>query len=160
MVHPFFLRLRPAWALARRCGVRGAGQVLYRPGRASGETDPAFLPDFISRARPHSPDTFLPCAERAQSLRGRSHGSHHGPMTELAARDAKNRFGHLLDVAQSGPVCVTRKGRAVGVMMSIRQYELLRGVAWEQLRSSMDALGREASGLTEAGLETLLADES
>ena len=81
-------------------------------------------------------------------------------MTELAARDAKNRFGHLLDVAQSGPVCVTRKGRAVGVMMSIRQYELLRGVAWEQLRSSMDALGREASGLTEAGLETLLADES
>ncbi len=83
-------------------------------------------------------------------------------MTEMAEKDAKNRFGHLLDVAQSGPVCVTRKGRAVGVMMSIRQYELLRGAAWEQLRSSMDALGREAvaSGLTEAGLETLLADES
>ena len=32
----FFL-LRPAWALARRCGVRGACQVLYRPGRGNGE---------------------------------------------------------------------------------------------------------------------------
>lgn len=83
-------------------------------------------------------------------------------MTEMAAKDAKNRFGHLLDVAQSAPVCVTRKGRAVGVMMSIRQYQVLRGAAWEQLNSSMDALGREsaAAGLTEAGLEALLADES
>ena len=84
------------------------------------------------------------------------------PVTEMAAKDAKKRFGHLLDVAQSTPVCVTRKGRAVGVMMSIRQYELLRGAAWEQLMSSMDALDSEAAaaGLTEAGLEALLADES
>ena len=29
--------LRPAWALARRCGMRGACQVLYRPGRGNGE---------------------------------------------------------------------------------------------------------------------------
>ena len=29
--------LRPAWAHARRCGVRGACQVLYRPGRGNGE---------------------------------------------------------------------------------------------------------------------------
>ena len=82
-------------------------------------------------------------------------------MKEIAARDAKNRFSHLLDTAQSAPVRVTRKGRAVGVMMSMQQYERLRGAAWERLTATMDALGEEASakGLTEAGLEALLADE-
>ena len=83
-------------------------------------------------------------------------------MKEIAAREAKNRFGHLLDAAQSAPVRVTRKGRPVGMMMSVQQYERLRGIAWERLTATMDALGEEASanGLTETGLETLLADES
>ena len=83
-------------------------------------------------------------------------------MKEIAARDAKNRFGLLLDAAQSAPVRVTKKGRAVGVMMSIQHYERLRGAAWEHLTTTMDALGKQASahGLTDSGLETLLADES
>ena len=83
-------------------------------------------------------------------------------MKEIAAREAKNRFGHLLDAAQSAPVRVTRKGRAVGVVMSMQQYERLRGSAWERLTATMDALSEEASanGLTEAGLEALLVDES
>ena len=83
-------------------------------------------------------------------------------MKEIAARDAKNRFGYFLDSAQSAPVRVTKKGRAVGVMMSIQHYERLRGAAWERLATTMDALSEEASvnGLTEAGLETLMADES
>ncbi len=83
-------------------------------------------------------------------------------MKEIAARDAKNRFGLLLDAAQSAPVRVTKKGRAVGVMMSIQHYERLRGVAWERLTATMDALGKQASakGLTDSGLEILLADES
>ena len=83
-------------------------------------------------------------------------------MKEIAARDAKNRFGRLLDAVQSAPVRVTKKGRAVGVMMSMQQYERLRGAAWERLTVTMDALGKEASanGLTDAGLEALLANES
>ncbi len=83
-------------------------------------------------------------------------------MKEIAATDAKNRFGLLLDAAQSAPVRVTRKGRAVGVLMSIQHYERLRGVAWERLTATMDALGKQASahGLTDSGLETLLADKS
>ena len=83
-------------------------------------------------------------------------------MREIAARDAKNRFGQLLDAAQSAPVRVTKKGRAVSVMMSMQHYDRLRGVAWERLAVTMDALGKEASGkgLTEAQLEALLADES
>ena len=83
-------------------------------------------------------------------------------MKEIAARDAKNRFGRLLDAVQSAPVRVTKKGRAVGVMMSMQQYERLRGAAWERLTVTMDTLGKEASanGLTDARLEALLADES
>lgn len=83
-------------------------------------------------------------------------------MKEITAKDAKNRFGKLLDAVQSTPVQVTRKGCSVGVMMSTQHYERLLGVAWERLTVTMDALGAEASGngLTEAGLEALLADES
>ena len=83
-------------------------------------------------------------------------------MKEIAARDAKNRFGLLLDNAQRAPVRVTKKGRAVCVLMSIHHYERLRGVAWDRLTATMDALGKQASakGLTDSGLETLLADES
>ncbi len=83
-------------------------------------------------------------------------------MKDIPARDAKNRFGQLLDAAQSAPVRVTKKGRAVGVMMSMQQYEGLRGAAWERLSATMDALGAEAAerGLTDADLDTLLTDES
>ena len=82
-------------------------------------------------------------------------------MKEITARDAKNRFGYLLDAVQSAPVHVTRKDRAVGVIMSVQHYERLRGAAWERLTMTMDALGKEASanGLTEAKLKALLVDE-
>ena len=83
-------------------------------------------------------------------------------MKEIAARDAKNRFGLLLDAAQSAPVRVTKKGRPVGVLMSVEQYDRLRGAAWERLSETMDRIGNraEASGLTEDTLNALLADES
>ena len=83
-------------------------------------------------------------------------------MREINAKDAGNRFGELLDAVQSTPVRVNQKGCSVGVMMSMQHYERLLGVAWERLTVIMDALGAEASGngLTESGLEALLADES
>lgn len=83
-------------------------------------------------------------------------------MKEVTAKDAKNRFGQLLQSAQQGPVRVTRNGRPVGVVMSVQQFERLRGAAWERLAATMDRLGQEASarGLTDAVLESLLADES
>lgn len=83
-------------------------------------------------------------------------------MRQTTATEAKNRFGRLLESAQSAPVRVTRHGRPVGVVMSMRQFEQLRGAAWERLSATMDALGREASdkGLTDDVIESLLADES
>ena len=83
-------------------------------------------------------------------------------MREIAARDARNRFGRLLDASQRAPVLLTRKGRGVSVMMSVEQYERLRGAAWERLVATMHDLGEEAvtNSLTPALLGELLADES
>ena len=61
----------------------------------------------------------------------------------MAAREAKNQFGQLLDAAQRAPVRVTKKGRAVGVMMSMEQYARLRGAAWDALND--DGADGEAS---------------
>ena len=84
-----------------------------------------------------------------------------GLMKEIAAREAKTRFGQLLDAAQTAPVRVTKKGRPVGVVMSMQQYERLRGAAWARLTETMDRLGAEAAsrGLTEAELDVLLSDD-
>lgn len=81
-------------------------------------------------------------------------------MQEASAKDARNRFGRLLDAARGGPVCITRRGRAVAVMMSMEQYQRLQGDAWTRLTETMDRLGTESdsSGLTEAGLDALLAN--
>ena len=83
-------------------------------------------------------------------------------MNEITAREATNRFGELLDVAQRSPVRITRNGRAVTVMLSMQLYDQLRGSAWEGLTSTMDAMGEEASarGLTDDRLDALLASES
>ena len=83
-------------------------------------------------------------------------------MQVTTARDAKNRFGQLLDLAQRRPVAITKNGRAVTVMLSVDQYERLRGAAWARLADVMDSISVEAAanGLTEATLEALLADES
>ena len=50
-------------------------------------------------------------------------------MKQVASREAKNRFGELLDTAQITPVRVTKKGKVVGVIMSVRHYEQLRGAS-------------------------------
>ena len=91
----------------------------------------------------------------------RVHCGYYDHMREFAAREAKNRFGQLLDAAQTGPVRVTKKGRPVGVLMSMQQYERLRGAAWARLTEAMDRLGAEAAaqGLTDAELDALVADE-
>lgn len=83
-------------------------------------------------------------------------------MNEITAKDAKNRFGQLLDAAQRTPVRVTKNGRPVTIMLSVRHYERLRGAAWERLAATMDRMSEEGSSnnLTDARLDALLANES
>jgi len=42
---------------------------------------------------------------------------------EIAAREAKNHFGELLDSAQRGPVRITKNGRKVAVILSEGEYK-------------------------------------
>ena len=41
-------------------------------------------------------------------------------MKTISARDAKTRFGELLDTMQREPVLVTKNNRPVGIMLSIK----------------------------------------
>lgn len=46
----------------------------------------------------------------------------------MSARDAKNSFGKLIDIARAEPVAIEKHGRAVVVVLSIESYEQLRSV--------------------------------
>jgi prevent-host-death family protein len=50
-------------------------------------------------------------------------------MQVMTASDAKNKFGQLLDTAQTGPVRVQRQGRDVAVVLSPSEYERLTSKA-------------------------------
>jgi prevent-host-death family protein len=43
-------------------------------------------------------------------------------MTTIAATDAKNRFGELLEAIHREPVAIAKKGRTVAVVLSIEDY--------------------------------------
>lgn len=44
-------------------------------------------------------------------------------MKTLSAREAKNAFGEFLDLSQREPVIVTKRGRPVSVMLSIKDIK-------------------------------------
>ena len=46
-------------------------------------------------------------------------------MKEVAATEAKNRFGHLLEMAMSEPVAIEKKDRPVAVILSFAEYQRL-----------------------------------
>jgi prevent-host-death family protein len=88
--------------------------------------------------------------------------SYTNSMRKISAMDAQSRFGELLDAAQRAPVTVTRQGRPAAVILSVEEYERMRGAAWKRLAATMEAARREAAerGLTDERLDELLADES
>lgn len=48
-------------------------------------------------------------------------------MERMSARDAKNGFGRLIDLARAGPVAIEKHGRAVVVVVALEEYERLIG---------------------------------
>lgn len=83
-------------------------------------------------------------------------------MRTISSVEAKNRFGQLLDAAQRAPVAVTKKGRPAAVVMSVEDYERMRGAAWERLTATVETARKEAAkrGLTDELLDELLGNES
>lgn len=47
-------------------------------------------------------------------------------MQTMSAKDAKDGFGRLIDLARLEPVTVEKHGRAVVVVMAVEEYERLR----------------------------------
>jgi prevent-host-death family protein len=50
-------------------------------------------------------------------------------MQHISAREAKNRFGRLIDDARAAPVAVEKHGRPVVVVLAFEEYERLTETA-------------------------------
>jgi len=48
-------------------------------------------------------------------------------MKSLSAAEAKNAFGHLIDIARHEPVLIEKHNRPVVVVLSIEEYDRLTG---------------------------------
>jgi prevent-host-death family protein len=46
-------------------------------------------------------------------------------MQRMSARDAKNGFGRLIDIARAEPVAIEKHGRPVVVVVALEEYERL-----------------------------------
>ena len=47
-------------------------------------------------------------------------------MTRIAATEAKNKFGELLEVIHHEPVEISKKGRPVAMVISIADYQIMQ----------------------------------
>jgi len=82
-------------------------------------------------------------------------------MKSVAATDAKNRLGAILDEAQREPIVIRRQDRDIAVVLSMADYERLRSgniQAFLELRNQV-ASEAVAKGLTDERLNELLADD-
>jgi prevent-host-death family protein len=79
-------------------------------------------------------------------------------MRYISATEAKQNFAALLDAAQRGPVVIRRQARAQAVLISVQDYDRLRGIAVAELEAISDRASAKAAerGLTPAVLDTLL----
>ncbi len=81
-------------------------------------------------------------------------------MRSVSATDAKRRLAAVLDAAQHAPVVLRRRKLDVAVVVSVAQYERLRGLNVEEFQRFCDRVGRRAGtrGLTENKMADILAD--
>jgi prevent-host-death family protein len=82
-------------------------------------------------------------------------------MKKVAATEAKNRLGAILDDAQREPVIIQRQDRDVAVVLSMTEFERMRSGNVAAFLEASKALAAEAkaNGLTAKKLASLLADE-
>jgi antitoxin Phd len=62
-------------------------------------------------------------------------------METIAATEASNRFGQLLDLALQEPVTIEKKGRQVAVILSVEEYNrmenTIEGLQNQRLKESI-----------------------
>ncbi len=75
-------------------------------------------------------------------------------MRTMAALEAKNRFGELLDTAQREPVTIEKHGRPVAVVLSAAEFNELEALKLAALRAEIrQGLDDIAAGRTVDGGE-------
>ena len=82
-------------------------------------------------------------------------------MKKVAATEARNRLGAILNAAQREPVVIRRQDRDIAVVLSMAVYERLRAgnvQAFLELRNQV-AADAAANGIAGARLSELLADD-
>ncbi len=81
-------------------------------------------------------------------------------MRYVSAIDATQRLAAVLDSAQHAPVVIRRRKRDIAVVVSVEQYERLRGLNVAEFQRFCDRVGKRAGarGLTENKLAEILAD--
>lgn len=62
-------------------------------------------------------------------------------MQRMSARDAKNGFGKLIDLARAEPVAIEKYGRSVVIVMAVEEYERLSGKTEKQRSGVIPAKG-------------------
>lgn len=83
-------------------------------------------------------------------------------MRRIAATEAKNRLGALLDDAQRGPIVIRKQNRDVAVILSMSEFERMRSSnarTFIELRNDVADEAR-GKGLTAKRLSQLLASEA
>jgi prevent-host-death family protein len=65
-------------------------------------------------------------------------------MQRMSARDAKNGFGRLIDLARAEPVAIEKYGRSVVIVMAVEEYERLSGKIEKQRSAAAPAKGKGA----------------
>lgn len=54
----------------------------------------------------------------------------------MSAKDAKNAFGMLIDIARAEPVTIEKHGRPVVVLLSVEEYERLNRLSTKDDQTS------------------------
>lgn len=81
-------------------------------------------------------------------------------MKTLSANEAKQSLGRVLDSAQREPVIIQKHNRPTAVVMSVEEYDRLRGLNVSDFAEFCDTVGKRAQsrGLTENRLAKMLAE--
>lgn len=82
-------------------------------------------------------------------------------MRTISATEAKQGLASVLDTALREPVVIQRQKRNVAVVLSMQDYERLTRLNVREFQRFCDRVGNDAkaSGLTEEGLNQLLAND-
>lgn len=81
-------------------------------------------------------------------------------MRTISATEAKQSLGMMIDVAQREPVLIQRQHRDVAVLLSVHDYEQLRGAQVESFTLLCEEMAKraQARGLTESKLKEILEE--